>query len=43
VAIPLIQGAIEYLGTAAFQTLAARERALQAYKKAWFADQPIRQ
>jgi integrase len=37
VAIPLIQGAIEFLSTAAFQTLAARERALQAYKQAWSA------
>lgn len=33
VAIPLIQGAIEFLSAAAFQTLAARERYLQAYQQ----------
>ncbi len=34
VAIPLIQGAIEFLGDAALQILAARERCLQAYQQA---------
>ncbi len=34
VAVPLIQGAIEFLSTAALAVLAARERFLQAYQRA---------
>jgi integrase len=34
VAIPVIQGAIEFLGTAAVPILAARERCLRAYQRA---------
>src|SRR6185437_2341672 len=34
VAVPLIQGAIEFLGTAALPILTARELALQAYQRA---------
>lgn len=34
VAIPLIQGAIEFLGDAALELLAARERCVQAYQRA---------
>ncbi len=33
VAIPLIQGAVELVSSAAFQTLAARERCLQTYQR----------
>lgn len=38
VAVPLIQGAIEFLSTAALPILAARERCLQAYQRARMAE-----